>query len=253
MLQAEVRQLQQEEKMTAAKVRKLEEDIKNAQKKRETYLTLFSKYDKFDDIDWQSCVLVIQQKQEQKRQLEEANNRVKILQEQLAGVRKEIGLLDDENNEAIKKKTLSENRENKLKERRNESNSALAQIGVVDTDTFESQHTDLLNVALEDLNGKRDTLQHEIDLALQKQRETKSRKNSDLKNLIYRFKNPAEEITMKYHDWRSDVSRLPEAVEFMGEYQAYYQRLLDEERKKTNTTICHSCISIIPFLLSRPI
>lgn len=229
VLQAEVRQLQQEEKMTAAKVRKLEEDIKNAQKKRETYLTLFSKYDKFDDIDWQSCVLVIQQKQEQKRQLEEANNRVKILQEQLAGVRKEIGLLDDENNEAIKKKTLSENRENKLKERRNESNSALAQIGVVDTDTFESQHTDLLNVALEDLNGKRDTLQHEIDLALQKQRETKSRKNSDLKNLIYRFKNPAEEITMKYHDWRSDVSRLPEAVEFMGEYQAYYQRLLDED------------------------
>lgn len=37
VLQAEVRQLQQEEKMTAAKVRKLEEDIKNAQKKRETY------------------------------------------------------------------------------------------------------------------------------------------------------------------------------------------------------------------------
>ncbi len=78
-------------------------------------------------------------------------------------------------------------------------------------------------------NGKRDTLQHEIDLALQKQRETKSRKNSDLKNLIYRFKNPAEEITMKYHDWRSDVSRLPEAVEFVGEYQTYYQRLLDED------------------------
>ena len=143
VLQEEVHQLQQEEKMTAAKVRKLEEDIKNAQKKRETYLTLFSKYDKFDDIDWQSCVLVIQQKQEQKRQLEEANNRVKILQKQLAGVKKEIGLLDEENNEAIKKKTLSENRESKLKERRNESNSALAQIGVVDTDTFESQHTEV--------------------------------------------------------------------------------------------------------------
>ena len=229
MLQEEVHQLQQEEKMTAAKVRKLEEDIKNAQKKRETYLTLFSKYDKFDDIDWQSCVLVIRQKQEQKRQLEEANNRVKILQEQLAGVRKKIGLLDEENNEAIKKKTLSENRENKLKERRNESNSTLAQIGVVDTDAFESQYADLLNVALEDLNGKRDTLQHEIDLALQKQRETKSRKNSDLKNLIYRFKNPTEEITAKYRDWRSDVNRLPEAVEFMGEYQTYYQRLLYED------------------------
>lgn len=229
MLQAEVRQLQQEEKMTAAKVRKIEADIKNAQKKRETYLTLFSKYDKFDDIDWQSCVLVIQQKQEQKRQLEETNDRVKILQEQLARVKKEIGLLDEKNNEAIRSKTLSENRENKLKERRNESNSALAQIGVVDTDTFESQHTDLLNVALEDLNEKRDKLQRDINSALQKQRDTKGSKSGDLNNRIYRFQNPSEEITMKYRDWRSDVSRLPAAVEFMGEYQAYYQRLLDED------------------------
>ena len=168
VIQAEVRQLQQEEKMTAAKVRKLKEDIKNALKKQETYLTLFSKYDKFDDIDWQSCVRVIQQKQEQKRQLEEANDQVKILQEQLAGVKKEIGLLDEENNEAIKKKTLSETLENKLNERRNECNSALTQIGVVDTDTFESQHVDLLNVVLEDLNEKRDTLQCEIDLVLQR-------------------------------------------------------------------------------------
>lgn len=229
VLQAEVRHLQQEEKMAADKVRKLEEDIKNAQKKQETYLTLFSKYDKFDDIDWQSCVLVIQQKQEQKRQLEEANDRVKILQGQLEEVRKEIALLDEENDEAIKKKTLSKTRENKLNEWSNESIFALAQIGVVDTDSFESKHADLLNVVLEDMNEKRDTLQREIDLAIQKQRETKNHKSSDLVKLIYRFKNPAEEITMKYRDWRSDVSRLPETVEFVGEYQAYYQRLLDED------------------------
>ena len=229
VLQAEVRHLQQEEKMAADKVRKLEEDIKNAQKKQETYLTLFSKYDKFDDIDWQSCVLVIQQKQEQKRQLEEANDRVKILQGQLEEVRKEIALLDEENDEAIKKKTLSKTRENKLNEWSNESIFALAQIGVVDTDSFESKHADLLNVVLEDMNEKRDTLQREIDLSLQKQRETKNHKSSDLVKLIYRFKNPAEEITMKYRDWRSDVSRLPETVEFVGEYQAYYQRLLDED------------------------
>ena len=229
VLQAEVRHLQQEEKMAADKVRKLEEDIKNAQKKKDTYLMLFNKYDKFDDIDWQSCVLVIQQKQEQKRQLEEANDRVKILQGQLEELRKEIALFDEENDEAIKKKTLLETRENKLNEWSNESIFALAQIGVVDTDSFESQHADLLNVVLEDMNEKRDTLQREIDLVLQKQRETKNHKSSDLVKLIYRFKNPAEEITIKYRDWRSDVSRLPEAVEFVGEYQAYYQRLLDED------------------------
>ena len=132
---------------------------------------------------------------------------MKVLQEQLAGVRKEIGLLDEKNIEAIRSKTLLENRENKLKKRRNESDSALAQIGVVDTDAFESQHTDLLNVALVGLDKMRDTLQSDINSALRKQRETKGSKSGDLKNLIYRFKNPAEEITMKYRDWRSDVSR----------------------------------------------
>lgn len=229
VLQAEVRQLQQTEKEVATKVRRIDADIKNAQEKRETYSKLFDKFDKFDDIDWRSYALVIQQKEELKRQLEETNERVKVLQEQLAGVRKEIGLLDEKNIEAIRSKTLLENRENKLKKRRNESDSALAQIGVVDPDTFESQHTDLLNVALEDLNEKRDKLQRDINSALQRQRDTKGSKSGELKNLIYRFKNPAEEITMKYRDWRSDVSRLPEAVEFMGDYQAYYQRLLDED------------------------
>lgn len=229
MLQAEVRQLQKDEKEVTAKVRRIEADIKNAQEKRETYSKLFDKYDKFDDIDWRSCALVIQKKEEQKRQLEETNDRVKMLQGQLEGVRKELGVIEKKHDEVIGSKTLLESREKELKKQSNDCALTLAQIGVVDTDAFESQHTDLLNVALEDLNGKRDTLQHEIDFALQKQRETKSRKNSDLKNLIYRFKNPAEEITTKYRDWRSDVSRLPEAVEFMGEYQVYYQRLLDED------------------------
>ncbi|MFR7467085.1 MAG: hypothetical protein ACLUVG_23605 [Phocaeicola vulgatus] len=94
----------------------------------------------------------------------------------------------------------------------------MAQIGVVDTDTFESQHTDLLNVALEDLNGKRDTLQHEIDLALQKQRETKSRKNSDLKNLIYRFK---ESRRGNYHE----VSRLAFGCEPFARSRGVYGRI----------------------------
>ncbi len=152
-----------------------------------------------------------------------------MLQGQLERVRKELGALEEKFNEAIGNKALLENRENILKKQSNDCALALAQIGVVDTDAFESQHTDLLNVALVGLDKMRDTLQSDINSALRKQRETKGRKNSDLKNLIYRFKNPVEEITMKYHDWRSDVSRLPEAVEFMGEYQAYYQRLLDED------------------------
>ena len=144
-------------------------------------------------------------------------------------VDKELGALEEKFNEAIGNKALLENRENILKKQSNDCALALAQIGVVDTDAFESQHTDLLNVALVGLDKMRDTLQSDINSALRKQRETKGSKSGDLKNLIYRFKNPTEEITAKYRDWRSDVNRLPEAVEFVGEYQTYYQRLLDED------------------------
>lgn len=229
MLQAEVRRLQQDEKEAVTKVRRIEEDIENAQEKRETYSKLFDKYDKFDDIDWRSYALVIQQKEEQKRQLEETNDKVKVLQGQLKGVRKELGVLEEMSNKAIGNKALLEKREEELKNQRDDCVSAVAQIGVVDTDAFELQHTDLLNVALGDLDKMRDKLQSDINSALRKQRETKGIKSGDLKNLIYRFKNPAEEITTKYRDWRSDVNSLPEAEEFVGEYQTYYQRLLDED------------------------
>ena len=136
MLQAEVRQLQQDEKEVATKVRRIEADTKNAQEKRETYSKLFDKYDKFDDIDWWSCALVIQQKEEQKRQLEETNDKVKMLQGQLERVRKELGALEEKFNEAIGNKALLENRENILKKQSNDCALALAQIGVVDTDAF---------------------------------------------------------------------------------------------------------------------
>ena len=229
MLQAEVHQLQKDDKEVISKIRRIKADIKNAQEKREIYSKLFDKYDKFEDIDWRSCALVIQKKEEQKRQLEETNDRVKMLQEQLEGVRKNLGVIEKMHDEAIGSKTSLESREKELKKQSNDCAVVLAQMGNVDTDNFESQHPDLLNVALEKLNGKRDLLQHEIDSALREQRETKNCKNSDLKTYIYSFKNPVEEITRKYRDWRSDVSRLPETVEFKGEYQAYYQRLLDED------------------------
>ena len=68
MLQAEVHQLQKDDKEVISKIRRIKADIKNAQEKREIYSKLFDKYDKFEDIDWRSCALVIQKKEEQKRQ-----------------------------------------------------------------------------------------------------------------------------------------------------------------------------------------
>lgn len=36
---------------------------------------------------------------------------------------------------------------------------------------------------------------------------------------MMRFKNPSEDITSKFKDWRSDVHNLSENIDFVGEYQ----------------------------------
>jgi len=229
MLQAEVRQLQENERLILSKIRKIEADIKDAQEKRQTYSSLFDKYEKYDEIDWMKYALVVQEKEEDKRKLEETNDRVKLLQEQLKKVQQDLEKNQKQHDETIREQTNLSNKRSRLNDLRNENAMALAQMGNVETDTFEAQHSELLGVALNGLNAKRDALQRDINTELQKTRDLRGNKNSDLKNKIYRFKNPAEEITTKYHDWRSDVVSMPDSIEFASEYQTFYQRLLDED------------------------
>jgi len=58
--------------------------------------------------------------------------------------------------------------------------------------------------------------------------EEEKRKNEDeVKIKINDFKQPTEEITNKFKDWRSDVNSLPDSthLELISEYQSFLNKL----------------------------
>ena len=63
------------------------------------------KFEKFDDIDWQSYAQIIQEKYDVKKRLEETNDRVKALQERLKEVQKSLVSIEEQNKEKIRQQT----------------------------------------------------------------------------------------------------------------------------------------------------
>lgn len=103
--------------------------------------------------------------------------------------------------------------------------------GDKDTYMLEQQHPELLDIPLEQLEGKRTDFQSSINESLKNKNETKDSLKSKIRKLAYAVKRPAKELTEKYKDWLSDVNSLPdpEHTELIEEYQNFYNRLKEED------------------------
>lgn len=227
-LQYEVRTLQRDEIKAKADLQQIEREIKDTQVLCEEFSNLFYKYEKFDDINWQSYAQIIQEKNEAKKRLEETNDRVKALQEQLKDVQKSLANIEEKNEEIIRQQTRVTDRNISVGKLRNDNAQALALMGYVETDSFEENHSEILLIELKEIDAKRTSMQNSIEQDMNTQRGLKNKKNSGCQKLISEFKYPSEEITSKYRDWRSDVNSLTGDVEYVGEYQTFLSRLYQE-------------------------
>ena len=104
-------------------------------------------------------------------------------------------------------------------------------MGDVDVAVFEERNRAWLDVAFETIESRKSSFQSEIQKKEDDTKSEKSRVESEAADLIRKFKNPPEEITQKFKDWRSDVHALPEAssINLIGEYQKFYNRLVNED------------------------
>ena len=210
-----------------AKLEQLDSKKKELEGRKDSFFEL-SQYEKFTEIDWQSCAQKINSKSEQKKQLEGTNNKVIALQKQLEEVQHSLDENEKQKEELIKKQTLVKDREDKTQQKRKENVDALLLMENVDTDEFEAKYPDLQSVGLGGLDAKRTSIQASIEERIKILRASKTKKENDCKDKIRNFKYPSEEITSKYRDWRSDVNSLPEDVEYVNEYQLFLKRLYDE-------------------------
>ena len=208
-------------------IKELDNKRKETEERKETFSRLLD-FEKFDDIDWQSYSIRINEKNEEKKQLESTNDRVKTLQEQLEKVKQTISDIEDRKENLYGSKALLLKDEEETKKRCSYNTNAQASMKPVDVDEFENNHSELLLVGLEDIEARHKSLQNDIDNKIRNKQAEKSKKEDEAKSKIIKFKNPTEEITTKFRDWRSDVNSLPDSVEFISEYQTFLKKLNKE-------------------------
>ena len=208
-------------------IKEFDNKRKETEERKETFSRLLD-FEKFDYIDWQSYSVRINEKKEEKKQLESTNDRVKTLQEQLEKVKLRIKDIETQNQNISRKQGMLDKDKKDTEERCSENSNALALMDSVDVDEFENNHSELLLVGLEDIEARHKSLQNDIDNKIRKKQAEKSKKEDEAKSKIIKFKNPTEEITTKFRDWRSDVNSLPDSVEFISEYQTFLKKLNEE-------------------------
>ena len=216
-------------KVTAKKkeIKELDNKKKETEERKETFSRLLD-FEKFDDIDWQSYSIRINEKNEEKKQLESTNDRVKTLQQQLEKVKLRIIDIETQNQNLSRQQGMLDKDKKDTEERCSENSNALALMDSVDVEEFENSNPDLLLVELADLEARLRYMQNDIDNKIRNKQAEKNRKEYEAKSKIIKFKNPTEEITTKFRDWRSDVNSLPDSVELISEYQTFLKKLNEE-------------------------
>ncbi|HCZ37525.1 MAG TPA: AAA family ATPase, partial [Cytophagales bacterium] len=200
-------------------------DIKDLGSYKDECHNLFSKFDKYDDINWQDYANELLEKERQKSDLEKTNDRVKKLQEQLEAVQKNLKQLSEgdifnKGQEIFKKNQQVEDVEKVIK-----SNKAILDpLGNIDVHQFETQNADLLGIEYANFESSRTKLQSENSKETRELEKQKAEKESEVRIKINDFKQPTEEITNKFKDWRSDANSLPDSIH-LDLISGYQERL----------------------------
>ncbi|GJQ60963.1 MAG: ATP-binding protein [Melioribacteraceae bacterium] len=219
-------QNQQTENKTAISNKNTE--IKNLGLYKDECHTLFSVFGKYDDIDWQSYAKQIQEKTEQKDELEKTNDRVKKLQEQLEKVQtdlKQLSEIEIKN----KHRTIfqAEAKKEKVGNTITGNKAIFESLGDIVVSDFEAKFSELLVIDYNSFETTREKFQKDNSEAISKLEREKQQYEREVVIKINAFKSPTEEITNKFKDWRSDVSSLPDStnLDFINEYQKFLVRL----------------------------
>lgn len=210
-------------------------EIKNLGIFKDECHNLFSKFEKYDDINWQSYANEIQEKTEQKDKLEKTNNRVKQLQEDLKKVQDALKQLSDvqifnKGQEIFTKKNEIATIEQSIRSHK----SIYEPLGIVDVSMFEKQYSDLLNIEYATFETSRERFQKENSRQTRELEVQKQTKEREVIIKVNDFKQPSEAILSKFKDWRSDVNSLPDSthIELISEYQNFLARLENDNLPK---------------------
>jgi len=210
-------------------------EIKNLGTYRDECHNLFSKYEKYDDIDWQTYANQIQEKTEDKEALEKTNDRVKKLQEQLGKVQDNLKQLSEVTIKNIDREIFqSEEKQKSIAKSITDNKAVFEPFEYIDVLEFETQRPSLLNIEYANFEISRNDFQEKNSGEISELNRQKQQNEREVSIKINAFKQPSDTITNKFKDWRSDVSLLPDSthLEFISEYQRFLDNLVKDNLPK---------------------
>jgi uncharacterized protein YPO0396 len=115
-----------------------------------------------------------------------------------------------------------------------ENKTIIEPLGYIDTSDFINQNPTLASLPFSSFKTIQKAFQKELAEKLSELDKKKQENEDEVKIKINSFKQPSPEITNKFKDWRSDVSRLPESTHlaFIGEYQTLFKQLVNDNLPK---------------------
>ncbi len=231
-----VKDLQEQQKQNTKEIREIETEIKNIEKRKLCFHDIFEKFQKYDDINWEEIAKAIQEKTEEKNKLETTNVKVKAMEGQLIDTKQSLSTLEKETI-PVKQEEIFQIEKIDIVEARKRltyNDELLSKFGAIDDSTFEIENAKWIDVNYENIESKQKEFQTNIQKQEQTNNETKEQTKQEVVGLIMKFKNPTDEITQKFKDWRSDVHALPDAqnINLIGEYQKLYNKLKTDDLVK---------------------
>jgi len=232
-IRAAVKHMQEEQQRNMDDIRHINSDINALHKRKECLDDIYKLFTKFDEINWEEPARAIQQKQEEIHKLEATNDKVKALQQQLDDAKKALDKLEKEtivhkNGDIfqIEKVDLVA-----ATQRLDSNRPVLDSLGEIDTTGFVDGNREWTNVNYDTIEETKRDFQADINKQEKAKTDERTRVEVEVASLIMKFKNPREEITQRFKDWRSDVHALPEAssLNLIGEYQQLYERLVKQD------------------------
>ena len=235
LLQQEIRSLQDEEEKVCTQIDKLNKKKHDAQTRYENLQLFISTFESYDEIDWEKHVQALQNKLNDKEDLEKNNDHIQTLQKQLEKVREE--LKQTVQNDIDQKSRLFYETESLIKhthEELEENKQLIESLTSVLLTDFEKTYAYLCELSYEQLKKEQQKFQQQMETNIKKWAREKRVKEDEAKIKITEFKHPTEEITSRFKDWRSDVDALPDAshIELISEYQEMLARLEKENLPK---------------------
>ena len=203
-------------------------------------ITAFLQYDKFEEIDWPQIAVEISEFEQQKHQLEKANNRVEELTNQLAALKAEIKEKEKQREELSTEKIRAQDYTEKIIMQFEYLKTMLDAYRHVDLRSKYEQFEEEFSTMLAELTAQNiDTIRHkvesEITRRLTEEKEKENRLENRLHNLMRDFREPNDEIRKKFIDWTSDTHKLPTETEYVQEYIDLFNQINEQQLAEYRT------------------